>query len=944
MLKSSQLFLFLLILSTSSLFSQTGSIKGVVTDAKSGETLIGCNVLIQGTDKGTITDFDGNYEIPEVPTGDYNLVISYVSYENQIVRVSVKNGETAEVNVQMSESAIELESVTVKATRKTDTEVALLNILKTSNMVVSGISNQQIAKSQDKDASEVVRRIPGVTIREGRFIIVRGLIERYNSVWLNNSSTPSSEADIRAFSFDVIPSNAIDRILIYKTPAPELPADFAGAAIQIFTKSNADENSLSFSYGVGYNSQATGNEDFRTYKKGKTDWLGYDDGTRSLPAGYPESPTAISELVNNPTPETKDKVNTIGRSFNKDWESEQKTPGINQSASITLSRRFLAGKVSIGNLTSLNYSNSYTYFEGDKRAYDGYDVNADQPYINHQFMNQRSTNSVRVGGLMNWLFIFGNNQRIEFRNILNQFGDSYVNTRTGYDNASSSDLRQSELFYQSRTTYSGQLSGTHKMNNDLAHLSWTLGYAYANRKQPDTRRVTSYVPAGEDLPYTYLFTRDPDPRLFGRLYLGNHENIYTANINFSQKLLLSEQFIPELKVGTYIENKTRQFDARNIGFIKSGFPSSALFQQPLDTIFADKNINYDKGIRIAEKTSASDSYRAENQLYAGYLAFNLPVTSKWNVYTGARVENNTQESFISTIDTAVYSNPKTDIFFTLNTTYNFTEKTLLRFAYGRSVNRPEFREVSPFVYYDFEQVASIYGNTALKNCYVNNYDLRFEWYPSNGESITIGGFYKQFDNTIEAHLRVFGSDLSYQYENTQEAYSAGVELDIRKNLGTLAGNNEGGFLRDFTLVLNAALIKSEVNTNDPNERDSVRVMQGQSPYIFNAGLFWQNEKANLTLSVLYNVIGKRIIFVGDQSNPHTWEMPRNSLDFTLIKSIGKNFQIKAGIKDLLNNNIRWVQNFDFKKADQTETVTREVPYFTYKPGTIFNLGLTYTIR
>ncbi|HMQ90550.1 MAG TPA: carboxypeptidase-like regulatory domain-containing protein, partial [Flavilitoribacter sp.] len=235
MLKSSQLFLFLLILSTSSLFSQTGNIKGVVTDAKSGETLIGCNVLIQGTDKGTITDFDGNYEIPEVPTGDYNLVISYVSYENQIVRVSVKNGETAEVNVQMSESAIELESVTVKATRKTDTEVALLNILKTSNMVVSGISNQQIAKSQDKDASEVVRRIPGVTIREGRFIIVRGLIERYNSVWLNNSSTPSSEADIRAFSFDVIPSNAIDRILIYKTPAPELPADFAGAAIQIFT-------------------------------------------------------------------------------------------------------------------------------------------------------------------------------------------------------------------------------------------------------------------------------------------------------------------------------------------------------------------------------------------------------------------------------------------------------------------------------------------------------------------------------------------------------------------------------------------------------------------------------------------------------------------------------------------------------------------------------------
>ena len=208
----------------------------------------------------------------------------------------------------------------------TNTENAVLILIKTSNLVVSGISNQQISRSQDKDASEVVRRIPGVTIRDGRFIIVRGLIERYNTVWLNNANTPSSEADVRAFSFDAIPSNAIDRILIYKTPALELPADFAGAAIQIFTKSNADENSLSVSYSAGYNSQTTGESKFETYEGSKTDWLGYDNGKLDLPAGYPSDKNAVANLADNPTDEDRETLNTLGRSFNKEWTSTAETP------------------------------------------------------------------------------------------------------------------------------------------------------------------------------------------------------------------------------------------------------------------------------------------------------------------------------------------------------------------------------------------------------------------------------------------------------------------------------------------------------------------------------------------------------------------------------------------------------------------------------------------
>jgi hypothetical protein len=259
------ILLSLSLLIQTNLFSQKGGIKGVISDSKTEEVLIGANILIQGTDLGTSTDLDGSYVLQNISPGDYNLVFSYTSYKTQIVRVTIIKDEVVELAIKLEEESIVLDGVTVTATRKSDSEVSMISSIKMSNLVVSGVSSQQISKSQDRDASEVVRRIPGVTIRDGRFVIVRGLIERYNAVWLNNASTPSSEADVRAFSFDVIPSNAIDRILIFKTPAPELPADFAGAAIQIFTKSNADENGISFSYTTGFNNQATFNKNYETY-------------------------------------------------------------------------------------------------------------------------------------------------------------------------------------------------------------------------------------------------------------------------------------------------------------------------------------------------------------------------------------------------------------------------------------------------------------------------------------------------------------------------------------------------------------------------------------------------------------------------------------------------------------------------------------------------------
>lgn len=938
------LFLFVFSVHFLSLHSQTSGLKGVISDAKSGELLIGANILVQGTDIGNASDLDGSYLVEKISPGDYNIVFSYTSYKTQIVRVTLVKDEILELNIKLEEESVVLEGVTITATKKTDSEVSMINTIKMSNLVVSGVSSQQISKSQDRDASEVVRRIPGVTIRDGRFVIVRGLIERYNSVWLNNASTPSSEADIRAFSFDVIPSNAIDRILIFKTPAPELPADFAGASIQIFTKSNADENRTSFSYNVGYNNQATFNKNYETYTGSKTDWIGFDNGLRNLPANYPTDKNALAKYADNPSETTKQLINTIGKSFNKNWTTFNNAAGPNQSLNFSYSKRFLIGKVSVGNLTSLNYSNNNSYFVAKKFAYDGYDVKNEIPYYRHQFEDNRSTNNVRLGALMNWLFIFGKNQKIEFRNILNQSGEKYTNSRSGIDNGSSFYLSQRELFYQSRLTYSGQLSGTHNFNNELTKLDWTIGYSIANRDQPDTRRITSALSLDleKNQPYSYLFTSDPDPRLFGRLYLENKENIVTTNVNLNKIIQTKGTFLPQVKVGVYAEQKERTFNARNIGFVRSGTPSPDLFTNSIINIFNDANINYQKGIRVAEKTSASDSYDAKNELLAGYLALNLPISKKFNLYSGVRAEFNNQMLNIASSPTPVFKNARTDFFPSLNSTFNFNEKNLLRLAFGRSVNRPEFREIAPFVYYDFEQVANIYGNTKLKNAYVQNLDLRYEWYPSTGETVTFGGFFKSFTNTIEAQMRQFGSDISYEYVNTRSAKSLGAELDVRKSLRSLEDNKSLSFLKNFVLVLNASIIGSQVSTDSPTERDDVRVMQGQSPYIVNTGIYYQDAKNDLNFSVLYNRIGKRIVFIGDLENPHIWEMPRNSLDLTLSKQIGKLLQIKAGVRDIINNKTNWVQYFDFQKNGVS--TEKKLDYYSFRPGTVYTLGFSFILN
>jgi TonB-dependent receptor len=934
--------------------AQYGSIKGTVKDKKTGETIVGASIIIKDTQIGITSDLDGNYEIKNLTPGSYTINISYISYKAESFKnITVTNGKATELNIEIESEVVTIKSLVVKGSKKTDTEISMIATIKASSLVTSGVSSQQILKMQDRDASEVIKRVPGITVIEDRFAVVRGLNERYNSVILNNVLAPSSETDVRAFSFDVIPSSLLEKLIIYKTPAPELPGDFAGGVIAITTKNTPDKNFLSASYSDSYRTCTTF-KDFYSNTKGKTDWLGYDDGTRNLPSGFPAN---LQDITTN-TQEGKDLITQLGRSLNKDWTAVSEKAGLDQRFSVAGGIKINIGKNILSNITSINYSNTSSFKNIFRTYYLQYDTAAEKADTSWRYNDAQYTNTAKIGILHNWSLTFGNKQKLEFRNFFNQQGSEITTLRSGRDFDNLQTLIKSSQFqYTQKTTYIGQLGGQHSFNDDKTKFDWTVGYAYAKRDEPDIKRVTFALDNNDpELPtynkYFMLLSNNADPRFAGRVFLNSNENTLSLNMNYEHKIS-SGSFKPTIKAGFYGEDKQREFKARLLGYKTAPATNWSFAYQPVDTIFADHNINTTNGIVLAEKTNPSDSYNAADILLAGYAAANLPVGARINIYTGLRVEKNkeTLNSFSSDFSKKPVTEEinKTNFFPSLNATYSIKEKSLVRLAYGRTINRPEFREMAPFAYYEYQQAATIYGNPKISDASIDNFEMRYEYYPTASEIFTAGIFYKYFKNPIETIIPNAGSDLAFTYENAWKANSTGVEAELRKSFSSCKKKSGLNFLKDFSVIFNGAYIVNTVYFKaEQATAKKDRSMQGQSPYILNTGIFYQNDKAGLQANVVFNIFGKRIVYVGSVDIPDVYEMPHPLLDFSFSKKIGKYIQVKGGIQDILNRPFEYRQFVTFNKDTNGDgigdtKVTNSQTTLSYRKGKYFTLGISISL-
>jgi hypothetical protein len=899
----------------------TGSIEGTVKDKKTGETLIGANVIIEGTLTGTTTDFQGHFEIQNLKPGKYNLKVSYVSYNPVIYEgIVVEPVKTTTVEVEIEEIAVDINEVTVLAVRKTNTDISMISAIKASAIVTTGITGQQISRTLDRDASEVVKRVPGITIYDDKFIIVRGLNQRYNNVWLNSSSVPSFEADSRAFSFDVIPSAVIDNLTIIKSPSPDIPADFAGGFVKITTKNMPDKDFLDLQYSTSYN-QGTTFVTFYHQEHSSTDWLGYDDGMRSLPKDFPSK---ITNFITNAERER------LGRQINPKWDPIKTTAIPDQRLSVTFGKRFQLKSTGLGNITSISYSNTFDFNEFIKRDYQSYDSYKGLSDYNYDFKEKYYTNSVKLSLLHNWSYFFKNG-KIEFRSLLNQLGKFKTSFREGQEYYNLTTIREQENQFQSRFITSNQLGGEFIKNN--TKLDWVVGYSLSNRNEPALSRIRSTFVADTVSPYNWVnaIQGQVSPQYGGLIYTELSENTYSTAINY-QIGFPSLTLKPHLKTGVFTEWKDRDFSVRNMGYRRSlGFNNNLQYIRPYNELFTDENINSTDGVEIDEVTRLTDSYKGYNNLMAGYISAQLSY-KRFNALIGSRVEYNNQniKSYNVAGEPISVNIEKVDLFPSVNLYYNFNDQNIMRLAYGRSVNRPEFREVAPFGFYVFEKFASVIGNDTLKNSYINNFDLRYELYPSQGETFSIAVFYKKFINPIEAKRE--NGDI-YTYQNAHLAHNFGMEVDIRKSLDFFFNAEK------WSIVANGAIINSRVEFT-ANQHTRNRPLQGQSPYIVNLGLFYQNQDNGLMLSFLYNIIGKRIATVGLVKDeelkdiPDVYEMPRNVVDFTFSKKFGKLVELKGGVKDILSEEAYSIQTV---KNDNGEKIVDNLTS-SYYPGRSVNLG------
>ncbi len=934
-----------LVISTS-LLAQNGSVTGQVKDSKTGETLPGANVLIEGTLTGSITDFDGKYTLESVRPGTYNIRISFISYEPVLFKgVVVEAGKNTLLDTQLAEATTAISEVTVVAVRRSDTEMSVINNIRTNPLVANGISSRQISLSQDKDASEAIRRVPGITIIDNRFVVVRGLNQRYNNVWLNNTSTPSSESDSKAFSFDVIPTAMIDNLIIYKSASPELPADFTGGFVSIRTKNMPEKNQYSLTVQGSWNPQAT----FRTghhYSGGKLDWIGIDDGTRGLPGYFPDNLQNAS---------TSDQIE-LSKHLNNNWTTLSATTLPDAKLGFSMSHRFKVGNTSLGEITTVNYSNSSNFTRGLNRSFSVYDFILDRSGMDFDFVDTTYTRNASLGILNNWSWYLGKGNKIEFRNLISNQGESATVLRNGTEYYSNTVIKSLEYGFKNRFTYSGQVSGTHAIGENDSQIDWVFGYAYAQRNEPDIRRVKQVKNDNVTDPgfgrYFLEFPSNPLSSNAGRLFMRTGENIFSGGANYEKKLSFGS-FKPKLKAGFFAEEKARSFAARKLGYIYSNAQLKDPSIQYIDVyeLLTENYFNSSTGIKLGEETSLSDSYSAANHHYAGYVSVNLPITTRISLFTGLRAEKNRQ--VLSSFDR--FQQPVTvdidtvNLFPSANLTYNINDKNLVRIAYGKSVNRPEFREIAPFPFYDFRSNAVFSGNPDLNNAYIHNFDLRYELYPDNNELISAGIFYKRFLNPIEIKYIETGSGLEYSYQNAMAATNYGFEAEMRKALG------KSGWLQNTVMVFNAAWIRSRVDFAE-GSIEQERPLAGQSPYVVNLGFFYTDtEKSGLNISLMYNVIGERIYIVGQPKSkpweyiPNIYEMPRHLVDLMVSKKFGKHLEVKVGIKDLLNQPVRFTQSVNTDVdlstyqtgASGVVHYSREQVVREFKPGSYYSLALQY---
>jgi hypothetical protein len=892
---------------------ETGRVVGRVVESGQGSPLSGARVEVTGTGIAATTAIDGRFSLANIPAGAVSLSVRLIGFQPKVVTgLTVATNATIEQNVSLTPSVVQLEEVAVTAEVERGTVAAALEEQRYAPNLVNAITAEQIAKTPDTDAAAAVQRVSGVSVQDGRYVIVRGMGERYTTASLNGSRLPSPEPEKRQVPFDLFPSSVIEGITTSKTFTPDQPGDFSGGQVNIKTKEFPSRRTATLSIGTGLNAAAVGSGNVNAPRV-TGDLVAAGASRREIPANVPG--TDFNNLSQTQT-------NEIVNSFRNVWSPRQVSGTPNASFALNVGGTDRVFGQDVGYIASGSYGYNSDVLDEQSRglAIARAEGQAEQADL---YEGQTGRYSVLWGGLVNLTTNLGSHSQLALNTNYNRTMDSEARTEFGQNENLGTNLLISRLRYVERSVFSTALNGQHELGRRNL-IQWTGSYSNVNRLEPDRSEIV-YAPqsAGGELGW-FGGSNEAAVRTFAAL----DERAAEGRVNYTY-LFGNADGRTALQVGGLIRNTTR--DANNDVYSissRGNLNDEELRLQP-EQIFDGRFSQGSDDNFAVTPLGQGGSYGADETITAGFAMVTVPISSRLSIIGGARVENwDLTVDAVPTLgapETVVRN--QTDILPALSATYRLTEDQNLRFAVSRTLSRPEYRELAEIQFRDVIGFDNIRGNRDLQRATIDNIDVRWELFPTPSEVLSIGVFAKRFTDPIERVYVATSGTRIITFVNATGGDNLGVELEARKNLRFLSSSLVG-----FTGFANVTLMSSQVRIDNASEAsitNTERKMVGQSPYVVNLGTTWTSPSGAWSATLLYNVFGERIVEAAEVPLPDVVEEPRHMIDFSLRFPISGGLLGKVDARNLLNAPYRRFQG----------DVVRE----RYVTGRIFSLGLTWQL-
>ena len=914
---------------------QLVKITGTVVDNDTEVPIAAVSIRVSDTKIRATTDQTGAFSL-ELPSGTYKIHASAPFYNTYVITdVQVSTDTPPKIlQVKLTPQVVKLDAIKLPVRLSQASERGLLEKRMRSSRIEDSISTEEISRLPASSAGEAIKRVTGVSIVGGRYVFVRGLGERYSNTLLNNVEIPSPEPNRRVVPMDIFPASLLASLQTVKTFSPDQPGGFAGGSVQVFTKDFPEELTMSLSMSSGFNTQATG-EDGLTYPGGDFDFLGFDDGSRDLPSIVQNQAADLPIRERGrftPLGFTPKEIQEFGQSFSNVWSPERQSVPINQGYKFSLGNsNKILGK-EFGYLGVVSYGNSHSYGTQVRNAFRIGLNETLSPVTSYHV--ERSGNEVDWGSVLNASLRFSPQHLLSIKTLFTHTAEDETRTWEGFNADRNTDMRSFRLRYVERQLFSGQLAGMHDFNfgkpaletteegpeQPDVSMEWRLTYSRASRDEPDTRE-NIYEDRGDGT-YTFRDVTHSGSRFFFDL----EDDEYNARVDWKIPLGAEGLF----KFGGLLRDRARTFDVRRFRFLPSDQVDATVnLSDPPEILFQTQNIA-PRVFELRESTRSTDNYLADHNIYSSYLMLDLPITAKWQVMTGVRLESSDQkvttyDPFAASVRPLIASLETLDWLPGLNVTYRLTDRMNLRLAASRTITRPDFRELAPFEFTDFVGGRTILGNPDLERTQINNFDFRWETFPQIGGILAVSAFYKRFQKPIEQIVQP-QAEVRITYENAESANNYGLELEARQNLGILTET-----LRKFSINTNAALISSQVVLPEDVgiQTSSERPLQGQCPYIINVSVGFEDPNWGISSAIAYNIFGRRLSEVGNHGAPDVYEQPRGQLDASFSRTVANHFKFSISAKNLIDPYVR------YKIGEAT--------YLEYRLGRSFSFGISYNL-